>query len=163
MNRTKLMIIMLAGLVISACSACKHAPADKPVINNQATVTVRDGKVITTTAGKNGQLITLTSQSTQPDNYPKDIPPFPDGTDSTYNSTADASVITLQSYAAKDKREVANYFEHELTAAGWTANITTSEDKIEVVKADKNGRKIEIQVLPYTTGCKVLLSYNATS
>ena len=159
----KLITIIILSLSLAACSACRSKPAANPDKGNSVTVTVDGPRVITTTKDANGKLVTITTQPTPPDNYPKDIPTFAEGHDSTYGYSSEGGHITLQSLASKGAREVAEYFEHELSASGWTSNITTGQDKVSLVKADKDGRHIEIAVSPFGTGSKVELSYNAAS
>lgn len=159
----KLITIFVLSLTLTACSACNRKPVSAPSTGSSATVTVEGDKVTTTTKDPNGKLITVISQTKQPDLYPKDIPAFPEGRDSKYQYTSEGAHITLEIYSSKGPREVAEYFEHELSASGWTANITTGQDKVSTVKADKDGRQVEVRVSPYDTGSSVQLIYNAKS
>ena len=159
----KLITIIVLSLALTACSACKNKPAVQSTAPGSATVTKEGNKVITTTRDANGKLVTITTQPTPPDNFPKDVPTFAEGNDSTYAYSSEGGAITLQSFSSKATREVADYFEHELSGSGWKANVTTNPEKVSMVKADKAGRHIEINVSPFGTGSKVELSYNAAS
>src|SRR5436305_10776751 len=104
--------IIIFSLTLMACSACNRKPAPPSTNPGSATVTVEGSKVITTSKDANGKLITIIAQPTPPENYPKDVPTFSEGNDSTYTSTSEGGHITLQSLSSKSTREVADYFGH---------------------------------------------------
>src|SRR5713226_3593822 len=116
-SKMKPIVIILLSLALAACSACNRKPAPQSVNVGQATVTVEGDKVTTKTKDPSGKMIIVITQHTQPDNYPKDIPVLTDGEESTYSSTLEAGHITLQTFSPKGTRELADYFEHQLSSS----------------------------------------------
>jgi len=159
----KLFLFCLLTLSLAACSSCNKKPVAVAPNSKSVTVTKEGDKTITRTPNENGTVSVVISQPTPPDNIPKDIPNFSEGTDSTYSFDPEAAHITLASYTTKSQRDVADYYEHELASSGWSANMTTDKNKMITIKADKNGRQIEIDVLPYPSGSRILLKYNAAA
>ncbi|HZS47978.1 MAG TPA: hypothetical protein VFC63_23115 [Blastocatellia bacterium] len=164
-NRIKLTAFCLIALSLAACASCTGKPSAAPN-NSQPVVTVQKqgDKIITTTKYPNGTVSVIIAQPNPPDNLPKDIPNVAETTDSTYTFDPDAKHVTLGSYSPKAQKEVADYYEHELSSAGWSASMSTNPNKVISIKADKNGRQLEIDVLPYNnTGSHIMLKYNAST
>src|SRR5215475_2898307 len=143
-NRMKVLLFFLLTLSLTACASCNRKPVAVAPNSKSVTVTREGDRTIARTPNANGTMSVIISQPTPPDNIPKDIPNFAEATDSTYSFDPEAAHITLATYTTKAQREVADYYEHELASSGWSANSTTDKNKMITIKADKNGRQIEI-------------------
>ena len=151
-------VIICLSLLGAACWAPPQ-PAPPAPSSNKVTVSYQGDKVITTKRDERGNLITIITQPTRPDNYPTDLPAYPEVTGSKYLTSG--SHLAAEWQTAHAPRLVSNYFERELAAQGWSASHTTRADGITEFKADKGGRQVEIKILPEAAGSRVALSYNA--
>jgi hypothetical protein len=123
------------------------------------TVSYQGNKVITTKRDERGNLITIITQPTRPDDYPTDLPAYPEVTSSKYMTSG--SHLGAEWHTAHLPRLVSAYFERELAAQGWSASLTSRPDGVTEFKAGKGGRQLEIKIVPEDAGSHVYLSYNA--